>query len=158
MHRVAVDNKLVQHYPNRIFVGLTTLFILAYFFANNSYGAIIYPHSDPSLPEISLQLELRNANGQLLLYIEPTTIYIGDVSGLHKFLDTMSNRTITIIDGKKYETVHFNQTFYFNEHNSGQITTNTLGYPTALTIRHDGFIAEPGEVLYADWKIIRIVN
>ena len=134
-------------------------FMLIPSFVGNSYGAA-FPHSDPSLPVISLQLELRNSDKQLILYIEPTTTYIDSVSGLHKYLDSQSDKIITFKDGKRYETVHFNQVFYFGENDNGQITTNSLYYNdnTVLTVRYDGFIPHPGDVLYADWEIVQVAH
>jgi hypothetical protein len=139
---------------------LSAVLILMPLFINNSYGLIPFPSSDPSLPEISLQLELRNSEGQLILYIEPTTLYLNDVPGIHNLLDTMQDNTTTIKDGKKYETFYFKQEFYFDNQYNGQITTNELYYngSSVLTVRYDGFIAQPGEVLHADWKIVRIVQ
>jgi len=137
---------------------LSTILILTPFFINNSYG-VTAPTSDPSLPEISLQLELYNSKGELVLYIEPTIIYLGStVPDLHKFLDTVPNKTISVKDGIKYETVHFKDLIYFTRY-SGQ-TSSYLYYNgnPVLTIRYDGFITQPGEVLHQDWKLVRIVH
>jgi hypothetical protein len=139
---------------------LFVFFMLAPFFVGNSYGVTTFPHSDPSLPVISLQLELRNSDKQLILYIEPTTMYIDSVPGLHKYLDTQSDKTVTFKDGIKYETVHFKHADYFGENDNGQVTTSPLHYSgsTVLTVRYDGFIPHSGDVLYADWKIVRIAH
>ena len=139
---------------------LSAVLILMPFLINNSYALVPFPSSDPSLPEISLQLELRNSDGQLKVYTELVTTYLDDVSGIHKLLDTMPNKTITVKDGIKYETVHFDLKFYFNKQNYGQITTSPLynGGKGVLTARYDGFIVQPGDVLYEHWKLVRIVH
>jgi len=45
-----------------IFFGST---LIGYSFGQGS------PNEDPSLPEVSLQLVLRNSEGQLVVYVEP---------------------------------------------------------------------------------------
>jgi len=74
-----------------IFVILTTIY------AGDSYGQRqqqVAPSEHPSLPEVSLQLQLRNSEGQLITYIEPTTMYIINIFLIHEFLDTVKNKTI----------------------------------------------------------------
>jgi len=68
---------------------LIFILILGFNLVNDSYGQQeIAPSEDPSLPEVSLQMELRNSEGQLVTYIEPTTLYIINIYMVHEFLDT----------------------------------------------------------------------
>jgi len=50
------------------------------------------PQEDPSLHEVFLQLQLRNSEGQLITYIEPSTMYIRYLKMVHEFLDTKENK------------------------------------------------------------------
>ncbi len=115
------------------------------------------PHEDPSLPEVSLQLVLRNSDGQLLAYVEPSLTWLRNIWLIHEYLDTVDNRTIITKDGKNYEQIQFGRT---ETGFSGQITTYSLwykGYPV-LTFTHDGYMAQTDDVITASWKIIRTIR
>ena len=86
---------------------LTIIFsvlLLGTVFIGTSYGQILipYPTSDPSIPEISMQVVVRNSDGQLIAYFEPTLWYISDLPGLHKFLDT-KEKSLLEKKGKQLE-------------------------------------------------------
>lgn len=46
---------------------------------------------DPSLVEVSLQIQLRDSDGLLVAYYEPTRIGIVDSKLTHEYLDTKEN-------------------------------------------------------------------
>ena len=69
------------------------------------------PHEDPSLHEVSLLLQLRNSDGQLVTYIEPSTLYIRNINMVHEFLDTKENKKIIEKDGEKLESIQY-KAFY----------------------------------------------
>jgi hypothetical protein len=142
---------------------LTILFsflLLGTIFVGTSYAQVFipYPTSDPSLPEISMQIVARNGDGQLIAYFEPTLWYIGDLPGIHKFLDT-KEKTILVKDGKQLEQFQFVQTYYFNQNNGGQITSEPLYFDNheVLSPRHDGILMKSGDTTTVYWKIIRVV-
>jgi len=117
-----------------------------------------YPQEDPSLPIIQLQLILRDSDGNLVAYIEPTTLYISSVPLTHEFLDTKIGTEFTK-DGKTFEQIEYSDTFTFSD-DVRQMATYQQGYSgvAILIFRHDGYLASPGDVLEVNWKIIREVQ
>jgi len=114
------------------------------------------PNEDPSLPEVSLQLVLRNSEGQLVVYVEPSLKWLRNISLIHEYLDTVNDRNLITKDGKNYEQIQFER---IETGFSGQITAYSLwykGYPV-LTFTHDGYMAQTGDVITASWKIIRTI-
>jgi len=116
------------------------------------------PQEDPSLYEMSLQLQLRNSEGQLITYIEPTTMYILNLKMVHEFLDTKENKKIIEIDGETLELIQYEQIFRFSE--TKQITTLGMVYKDTfvLLLRHGGYLTSPGDTLDAYWKITRTIQ
>jgi len=140
---------------------LIFIVLLGSIFIGNSYGVVVAaPKSDPSLPEVSLQLVLRDSDGQLVAYREPSLMYIRNLTLLHEYLDTIQNRTIITTEGKNFELIQFTYAFQFDKGNSGQITTSSLDYKNyqVLVLRYDGMIAEPHDTLISSWKIIRTIR
>ena len=90
----------------KIFLSILTLFVIfSFIFIGTSYGAL--PRDHPSLTEISLQYELRNSNGQLIAYYEPTLSYIIDLAMIHENLDSKENKSIVVRDGINYEQIQY---------------------------------------------------
>ena len=118
----------------------------------------VYPQEEPSLYEVSLQLHLRNSEGQLITYIEPTTMYISNIKLVHEYLDTKENKKFIEKDGITLEVIQYEQIFRFYE--TKQIATVGMVYKDTfvLLFRHDGFLAAPGDTLDASWKIIRTIQ
>ena len=116
------------------------------------------PQEDPSLYEVSLQLQLRNSEGQLITYIEPTTMYIFNIRMIHEFLDTKENKKIIEKDGKMFEVVKYEQIFRFD--GTRQMATLGMVYKDTwlLLFRHDGYVTSPGDTLDAFWKITRTIQ
>lgn len=136
------------------------LVIVAVFsLVGNSYAqGVANPQEDPSLYEVSLQLQLRNSDGQLITYIEPTTMYIANIKLVHEFLDTKENKKIIEKEGKMFEEVKYTQIFRFSE--TEQIATLGMVYKNifVITFRHDGYLTSPGDTLDASWKITRTIQ
>ena len=118
------------------------------------------PPEDPSLPEISLQLTLRNSDGILVTYIEPQNFWLRNVNLIHQFLDEQENKTIIFIDGKKYEQIEF-EFEHYSTTRGGQQSTYILGlegFGGILNAEFNGYISEVGDTLTASWKIIRTLQ
>ena len=117
-----------------------------------------YPQEDPSLYEVSLQLHLRNSEGQLITYIDPTTMFISNMKLVHEYLDTKENKKFIEKDGETLEVIQYEQTFRFSE--TKQIATVGMVYKNdfVLLFRHDGFLTSPGDTLDASWKIVRTIQ
>jgi len=115
------------------------------------------PTSDPSLPEISVQIQIRNSDGVLVAYIEPSLFYLTNMYLIHKFLDEKENKSTIIIDGKSYEQFEFE--FNHVDRNGGQRASYSLYQDgiSVLTTSYNGFIGEPGDIQKISWKIIRSI-
>ena len=114
------------------------------------------PQEDPSLPEVALQLLLKNSDGQIITYLEPSTMYILNLYRTHEFLDTKDSKIVEI-DGENFEVIEYNQQFRFAE--TRQIATYGMWYDGGfpLLFRHDAFLTAPGDTLYVHWEIIRTI-
>ena len=119
-----------------------------------SYGAPAL-RQHPSLPEVSLQLLVRNSDGQLVAYIEPSEMYIRNLAKTHEFLDGIKNKTTIIKDEKSYELIQFKKVETYKR--SGQLATYGINYKGdfVLLFRHDGYIIQPNDKLTIHWKILR---
>ena len=124
---------------------------------SQSYG-FTHNREHPTLPEVSLQLEIRNSQGNLVAYFEPTLMYIIDLRSTHDYLDTIKNKTIISIDDQNFELIQFTLEGRFN--NYAQISSMDLVHQRehVLAIRHDGYVTEPGDLWKASWKIIRTIE
>ena len=136
------------------------MFLGTFFLADSN--ALIGPaaaREDPSLPEISLQIQHRNSDGVLVTYIEPSIFYLRNVNMIHEFLDAQENKTIIIIDGKSYEQIKFEFEGYFTT-SGNQRSGYNIGWEglQVLNARHNGYITEAGDTITASWKIIRTIQ
>jgi len=135
------------------------IFVVGFTIVGESYGQReAAPQEDPSLYEISLQLQLRNSEGQLITYIEPTTRYIINLKMTHEYLDTKENKKIIEKDGETFEVIEYEQIFRFSE--TKQIATLGMVYKDTFVFlfRHDAYITSPGDTLDASWKIVRTIQ
>ena len=139
-------------------IQLFLLVIVAAFSLVGYSYAQVHPQEDPSLYEVSLQLQLRNSEGQLITYIEPTIMYIKNIKLVHEFLDTKENKKIIEKDGETLEVIQYEQTFSFSE--TKQIATVGMVYKNifVLSFRHDAILTAPGDILEASWHIIRTIQ
>ena len=131
--------------------------VAAFSLVGYSYAAV-YPQEDPSLYDVSLQLQLRNSEGQLITYIEPTTMFIANIKLVHEYLDTKENKKFIEKDGITLESIQYEQIFRFYE--TKQIATLGMVYKNTfiLSFRHDGYLTSPGDTLDASWKIVRTIQ
>jgi len=134
------------------------MFLGIFFFANSD--ALIgpaAPQEDPSLPEIRLQLQLRNSDGMLVAYMEPTTFYLTNVFLIHDFLDAQEDKINIIKDGKSYEQIKFE--FKHDSLTGGEQHATYLfaweGF-NPLVSRFNGYISDTDDSLTASWKITRV--
>jgi|CXWL01.1.fsa_nt_gi hypothetical protein len=143
----------------KLVLALSVLF-LGINIIDNSYAQtfIPFPKSDPSLPEITMQVIARNSDGQLIAYFEPTLWYFADLPGVHKLLDTKEKISIQK-QGQQLEEFQFEQKYYFSKNNSGQITSEPLFFDNheVLSPRHDGILMNPGDTLSVHWKFLRVI-
>jgi len=135
------------------------IFVVGFALVGESHGQKdAAPQEDPSLPEVSLQLQLRNSDGQLITYIEPTTMYITNIKMVHEFLDTKENKKIIEKEGEMFEVIQYEQIFRFDR--TAQYATYVMWYKDfpPLLFRHDAYLASPGDTLDVFWKITRTIQ
>jgi len=132
---------------------------LGIFFVPNSNALIgpASPQEDPSLPEIRLQLQLRNSDGMLVAYMEPTTFYLTNLFLIHDFLDAQEDKISIIKDGKSYEQIKFEFKHVFRT-GGEQHSTYLFAWEgiNPLVTRFNGYISETGDSLTVSWKITRV--
>jgi len=137
-----------------LIISLFILFSLSVGFVGVTQGI---PWDDPSLLEVSLQVQLRDSEGRLLAYYEPTRSWV-DPKIIHEYLDTKENTKIIEKDGKKYEVFKLEQTLTYS---GNQLATGFVifqdgrVYNTAFS---DAFLPEPGDVAFQSWKIVRLLD
>lgn len=135
------------------------IFVVGFTIIGESYAQKeAAPQEDPSLYEVSLQLQLRNSEGQLVTYMEPSTMYILNLPKVHEYLDTKENKKIIEKDGEMFEVVKYEQIFRFD--GTRQMATVGMWYKDSfvLLFRNDGFVTSPGDTLDAFWKITRTIQ
>jgi len=118
-----------------------------------------------NLPEILLQLEQRDSNGNLLAYIESEHITGIAPLELNRFLDNLNNtrKEFFIKDNIKYEkqqwekaTETFHKRHAWSAFQLLDIYQNE--FVSLLVVRHDSFQSEPSDIIRVFWTIIRPVS
>lgn len=126
---------------------------------------IEYPDKNSELPEVILQLELRDSNGYLVSYIETDQIIGLNPLELNKFLDNLNDTSeeFFIKDDKKYEIKQWEQRrdrydrkLAFSGTTLVDIYQNE--FLPLLLIRHDSFQSYPDDILRIFWTFIRPVS
>ena len=141
---------LVQKKPTII---LISLIFFCSSVIDNSYGAL--PRDHPSLTEVSLQYEVRNSEGKLIAYFEPTLMYIIDLALVHENLDSKENKSIIVRDGMSFELIQYKESGILSAYAQYSSYDMTYQGKTALAMRHDGYLGEPGDLFNVVWTIVR---
>jgi len=143
-----------------IFVLCTLAFAFGLITTNSAFGQIYTEY--PEFHEINLQVVHRNANGDLIGYFESTLAYIQRLLLLHEYLDTLTAKEIIEKDGKTLEVfvIHRGEGEVFSDRSSGQKASYNLVYEglSLFAVRHDGYFAEPGDMVTATFKVVRIAR
>ena len=143
-----------------IFLSLLCLILIG--ITSYSYAQYYMIDSHTILPEIMLQLELRDSDGNLRTYIESKKIIAFDQLMFNKFFEKQ-NKEFLIKDGKAYEIIQFQgHTETFGRKHAMSLfilwgpEENT--YKKVLAVAHNSYQVEPGDTLRVFWTIIRPVN
>ncbi len=134
-----------------LIISLIILFSLSIGFVGVTQG--ILWTDEPSLVEISLQIQLRDSEGLLVAYYEPTQTWVNPEI-VHEYLDTKENKSIILKDGKNLEVIKWeaSKTYRGNELHTAWGTT------MGLSSFSNGFLAEPGDTSTESWKVVRPLN
>ncbi len=128
------------------------------FFISSSDALLgpVAPRSDPSLPEISFQLEYRDSNGMLVAYIEPSIFYLRNIPLIHDMLDSKENKVVFTRDGRQYEKVEF-EIVTHSSVSGDQKAGYSVGWDGygVLWARYNGILSGDGDTVTAHWTIVR---
>jgi len=125
-------------------------------FVGVTQGAIL--KDEPSFVEITLQVQLRDSDGQLVAYYEPTRIWVPDSKLTHEYLDTKENKSIISKDGRNLEVITWEQS---ESYRGGDYETAFGFYKDgdlAIVDYVDGFLVEPGDTSSQFWTVVRPVS
>jgi len=130
-----------------------------------SYAGMLSYYEVDNLPEVLLQLELRNSNGNLLAYIESEQITGIRPLELNRFLDNLNNtsKEFFIKDDIKYERQQWEKTTEkFGKRHAWSafqlLDLHQNEFISILVVRHDSFQTEPGDTIRVFWTLIRPVS
>jgi len=131
-----------------------------------SYAQLIDVHRDTKfVPEILLQLEVRDSNGILLTYLETEAINWFSPLGLNRFLDNQNQtrKEFFIKDDKKYESQQWEIKGDVFTIKSAYSSTRLLDlyqneFDTLIVMNHDSYQTEPGDKSRIFWTVIRPVS
>lgn len=143
----------------RIYVTILVIIISLGSIFGMSYAITAAPHSVPSLPQTSLQYVVRDSHGTLVAYFEPSVWYVRDVSGIHKYLDSLQTTpTVTEKDGKTLQSYVFGYPGGYSHF--GQYTQYNLWYngSSVIVVNNNGYLAGPSDTNTVSWKIVRIAQ
>ncbi len=141
-----------------LIISLIILLSFSVGFVGVTQGALFWLKDDPSFVEISLQVQLRDSDGLLVAYYEPTSIWVVDSQLTHEYLDAKENKTIISKDGRNFEVFTWEQS---ESYRGGELETAFGFYKDgdlALIAYTNGYLTEPGDTSSKFWKIVRPVS
>ena len=127
-----------------------------------SYAKLIVPDKNTELPEVLLQLELRDSNGSFISYTEAEQIIGISSLELNRFLDNQNQtrKEFFIKDDKKYESHiwEVKNEKYNKQHTyaaTNLLDTYQNEFVELFRMRHDSFQVQPGDTAKLFWTVIR---
>jgi len=138
-------------------------FIFLLFPLSNSFGATQTEVGDDVF--IFVQTTVRNADGQLVVYLESTKFTDLNLDAVKSFLDfeaSRGNDPVITIDGLQYQVIRRvqSQTFDIADLVASTILSDNVDDKSVLLARfaHDGYPVIPGDTLESMWTFIRPVT
>jgi len=130
-----------------------------------SYAEWTKDVKNTELPEVLLQLDLRDANGNFIAYLESSQIIGIAPQELNNFLDNQNqtHKEFFIKDDIKYEAQSWEQRPDKFTTKNAYSETRLIGiveneFINLLDIRYDSFQSEPGDTLRIFWTVTRPVS
>jgi len=121
-----------------------------------------YDEKNTKLPtKIMLQLELRDSNGNLALYIEAEQILAIYTPGIDRLVDSYNiTSTEFFIEDDKYDVYQWEQSNQTFDTRSAYSTTRLITiyqdeFTKPIIMRHYSIQSEPGDILRIFWTVIR---
>lgn len=141
---------------------LLSLLVIIPFSVIPAHAQYTYAMDAKVLPDVLLQLVLRDSQGRLVAYIQTNQIVAIDPTILDGYLNNMQNRKTIIQDGKPYEVIQWQgRTETIDK--SHAMTLFVLyapvggAYQTALEVLHNSYQASPGDTVTVYWSVTRAV-
>jgi hypothetical protein len=138
-------------------------FIFLLFPLNSSFGATQTEIGNNIF--IFVQTTVRNADGQLVVYLESTKFTDLNLTAVKSFLDFEASRgkdPVITIDGLQYQVIRRAQSQTFNSEDlvASTILSDNVDEKPVLLARfaHDGYSVIPGDTLESIWTFIRPVT
>ena len=132
-----------------LIISFIILFTLSVGFVGVTQGIL---WNDPSIVEVSIQIQLRDSEGRLVAYYEPTQTWVKPEL-VHEYLDTKENKSIILKDGKNLEVIKWEAS---KSYRGNELKTAYGG--GSLSTFSGGFIPEPGDTSTESWKVVRPLN
>jgi|CXWL01.1.fsa_nt_gi hypothetical protein len=137
-------------------------FVFLLFPLNNSFGAT-QKFGDNAI-FVFVQTTVRNADGQLVVYLESAKFTDLNLTAVESFLDFEASRgkdPVITIDGDQYQVIRRvqSQTFETEDLVASTILSDNVDEKPVLLARfaHDGYTVIPGDTLESMWTFIRPV-
>jgi hypothetical protein len=112
-----------------------------------------------------VQTTVRNADGQLVVYLESTKFTDLNLTAVKSFLDFEASRgkdPVITIDGLQYQVIRRVQSHTFDSPDlvASTILSDNVDEKPVLLARfaHDGYSVIPGDTLESIWTFIRPVT
>jgi len=144
-----------------IIISVLCLFFIG--ISSYSFAQYTEPDLNTKLPEVMLQLELRDSDGNFITYIEAVQIIVIYPLELNEFLDNQNNKEFLIKDDKAYEKIQWQARTekFTKQHAWSQF--NLYSYVQdkvipVLTVRHNSYQSQPGDIIKVYWTIVRPVS
>jgi hypothetical protein len=140
---------------------ISIMFTLVFFLTSIGITGVSYAQKAPSSDiDVLMQLELRNHDGKLISYVEGKKILKINKFQLNKFLDTLTDKQIVIIDGKKFEVIYFEKNIErFNRSHSfaiyGFMVPVEGKLSQVLLINNDAYQTVPGDYIKPKFTFVR---
>jgi len=127
-----------------------------------SYAQFTVVDKNTRLPEVLLQIEVRDSNGSLVAYIETERIAKISNLELNMYLDIQNQTHIEFLikDDKKYELQQFQTTMKTHDEKLAYSSTSLVTViqnelVTLLLMSYDTYLSQPGDTVRHFWTIIR---
>ncbi len=139
---------------------VATLFIIGISSVTDSFAQETVSYDPWQFPKVLLQIQVRNSEGNLVIYTEGNQIINWNLPLLHSYLDTIPNKQIIHIDGKKFQLIQWQERTYAMEKRE-LFSSHLLWVQTGeswqwvLHILHNGYEVESGDSVLPFWTVIR---
>lgn len=120
--------------------------------------------TDDKMPQVLLQMQHRDSDGNLVSYVEGKKIVFIRPDKLDEFLDKLPNKQIIQKDGKRFELFQwmgpsdkFSKVYSYSGYNLRVLPVNGE-YQTVLMVLHNAYQTTPGDTATIRWTVMRSID